>query len=82
MTSSLSQLELELEESRANEVKLKKKLETMEGVKKALEIEMKKLRVHIEQWRKAADVASTMLAGGMEMNSGRRISERCGSMDK
>ncbi|KAL7241933.1 hypothetical protein ACSBR1_014498 [Camellia fascicularis] len=60
MTSRLSQLELDLEESRANEVKLKEKL----------------------KWRKAADVATTVLVGGMEMNGERRISERCGSMDK
>ncbi|KAK4387198.1 Interactor of constitutive active ROPs 4 [Sesamum angolense] len=34
-----------------------------------------------EQWRKAADAAASILAGEVEMN-GRRISERCGSMDK
>ncbi|CAL5390875.1 unnamed protein product [Camellia sinensis] len=82
MTLRLSQLELDLEDSRANEVKLKEKLEAVEGAKEALETEMKKLRVHTEQWRKAADAAATVLAGGMEMNGGRRISERCGSMDK
>ncbi|KAG6383256.1 hypothetical protein SASPL_157002 [Salvia splendens] len=42
---------------------------------------MKMLRVQTEQWRKAADAAATVLAGDAEAN-GRRISERCGSMDK
>ncbi|KAI8011980.1 Interactor of constitutive active ROPs 4 [Camellia lanceoleosa] len=82
MTSRLSQLELDLEESRANEVKLKEKLEAVEGAEEALETEMKKLSVHVKQWRKAADAAATVLAKGMEMKGGRRILERCGSMDK
>ncbi|KAH6824300.1 interactor of constitutive active rops 1 [Perilla frutescens var. hirtella] len=42
---------------------------------------MKMLRVQTEQWRKAADAAATVLSGEVGMN-GRRISERCGSMDK
>uniref|UniRef100_A0A5B7AQ31 Putative interactor of constitutive active ROPs 4-like n=1 Tax=Davidia involucrata TaxID=16924 RepID=A0A5B7AQ31_DAVIN len=80
-TSRLSQLGQELEESKANAVELNEKLEAVEGAKEALEIEMKKLRVQTEQWRKAADAAAAVLAGGVEMN-GRRISERRGSMDK
>ncbi|XP_057465318.1 interactor of constitutive active ROPs 4-like [Actinidia eriantha] len=81
MTSTLSQMGQELEASRANEAELKEKLEAVEGAKEALEAEMKKLRVQTEQWRKAADAAAAVLSGGVEM-SGRRISERCGSMDK
>ncbi|KAL7186085.1 hypothetical protein ACSBR2_027943 [Camellia fascicularis] len=81
MASKLSQMGQELEASRANEVELKEKLEAVEGAKEALESEMKKLRVQTEQWRKAADAAAAVLAGGVEMN-GRRISERCGSMEK
>ncbi|KAA8526685.1 hypothetical protein F0562_008112 [Nyssa sinensis] len=76
----LSQLGEELEETKANAVQLNEKLEAVEGAKEALETEMKKLRVQTEQWRKAADAAAAVLAGGVEMN-GRRISERCGSMD-
>ncbi|KAF7822541.1 interactor of constitutive active ROPs 4-like [Senna tora] len=41
---------------------------------------MKKLRIQTEQWRKAADAAAAVLAGGVDINP--RISERCGSMDK
>ncbi|KAI8011979.1 Interactor of constitutive active ROPs 4 [Camellia lanceoleosa] len=80
MTSRLSQLELDLEESRANEVKLKEKLEAVEGAEEALETEMKKLSVHVSGGE-AAIFAAT-LAKGMEMKGGRRILERCGSMDK
>ncbi|KAK4342170.1 hypothetical protein RND71_037986 [Anisodus tanguticus] len=72
----------ELETSKTDGVNIKEKLEATEKAKEALENEMKKLRVQTEQWRKAADAAAAVLAGGgVEMN-GRRISERCGSMDK
>ncbi|XP_057461995.1 interactor of constitutive active ROPs 4-like [Actinidia eriantha] len=81
MNSRLSQLGRELEANRDNEVQLKEKLKAVEGAKEALEAEMKKLRVQTEQWRKAADAAAAVLADGVEMN-GRRMSERCGSMDK
>ncbi|XP_059643568.1 interactor of constitutive active ROPs 4-like [Cornus florida] len=80
MTSRLGQLGKELEESKATSVQLNEKLEAVEGAKEALETEMKKLRVQTEQWRKAADAAASVLAGDVEMN-GRRISERCCSMD-
>nr|XP_016441565.1 PREDICTED: interactor of constitutive active ROPs 1-like [Nicotiana tabacum] len=62
-------------------INIEEKLEATEKAKEALENEMKKLRVQTEQWRKAADAAAAVLAGGVEMN-GRRLSERCGSMDK
>ncbi|KAL6975541.1 hypothetical protein U1Q18_024337 [Sarracenia purpurea var. burkii] len=81
MSSRLSQLGQQMEESGANEAELKEKLEAVEREKEALEAEMKKLRVQTEQWRKAADAAATVLAGGVDMN-GRRISDRCGSIDK
>lgn len=81
MQSRLNQLGEELETSKDNIVQLNQKLGAVEGAKEALEIEMKKLRVQTEQWRKAADAAAAVLAGGVEVN-GRRISERCGSMDK
>ncbi|KAJ0103598.1 hypothetical protein Patl1_05039 [Pistacia atlantica] len=80
MTQNLSQLGEELKASKEEVVKLKEKLEAVEGAKEALETEMKKLRVQTEQWRKAADAAAAVLAGGVEMNG--RIPERCGSMDK
>ncbi|KAK3013542.1 hypothetical protein RJ639_008365, partial [Escallonia herrerae] len=81
MNLKLIQLGKELEASKGNVVQLNEKLSDMEAAKEALETEMKKLRVQTEQWRKAADAAAAVLAGDMDMN-GRRISERCGSMDK
>lgn len=80
MTQSLNKLREELRASKAEAIQLKEKLEAAEGAKEALETEMKKLRVQTEQWRKAADAAASILAGGVEMNG--RIPERCGSMDK
>lgn len=71
----------ELEKSKSNAAEMNEKLEAAEKAKEALENEMKMLRVQTEQWRKAADAAASVLAGGVEAN-GRRISERCGSMDK
>lgn len=80
MTLSLSQLGEELETSKSNAAQLNEQLKSMEAAKEALEAEMKKIRVQTEQWRKAADAAAAILAGGVDMNG--RISERCGSMDK
>ncbi|CAN6545450.1 unnamed protein product [Malus baccata var. baccata] len=80
MSLKLSQLEEELEASKANAGQLNATLQATEGAKEALEAEIKKMRVQTEQWRKAADAAAAVLAGGVEMNG--RISERCGSMDK
>ncbi|XP_004243183.1 interactor of constitutive active ROPs 4 [Solanum lycopersicum] len=78
----LNQVAQELETSKNDGVNIKEKLEATEKAKEALENEMKKLRVQTEQWRKAADAAAAILSGGgIEMN-GRRLPERCGSMDK
>ncbi|KAI9083490.1 hypothetical protein K1719_034432 [Acacia pycnantha] len=80
MILRIKQLGEELEASKANGDKLSEKLKCVEAEKEALETEMKKLRVQTDQWRKAADAAAAVLAGGVDMNP--RISERCGSMDK
>lgn len=80
MVLRMKQLGEELEASKANGDKLSEKLKCVEAEKEALEAEMKKLRVQTDQWRKAADAAAAVLAGGVDMNP--RISERCGSMDK
>ncbi|KAL3333212.1 hypothetical protein AABB24_033341 [Solanum stoloniferum] len=77
----LNQVTQELETSKNDGLNLKEKFEATEKAKEALENEMKKLRVQTEQWRKAADAAAAVLAGGVEMN-GRRLPERSGSMDK
>ncbi|KAI3465961.1 hypothetical protein Pfo_022624 [Paulownia fortunei] len=81
LTLRLNKVDQELEKSKTNAVHINEKLEATEKTKEELENEMKRLRVQTEQWRKAADAAATILAGEVEMN-GRRISERCGSMDK
>lgn len=80
MTLQLNKLGEELEASKANADKLNEKLKSVEAEKEALESEMKKLRVQTEQWRKAADAAAAVLAGGVDLSA--RIPERCGSMDK
>ncbi|XP_062011878.1 interactor of constitutive active ROPs 1-like [Rosa rugosa] len=80
MALKLSKFEEELEASKANAAQLSEKLKATEDAKEALEAEMKRMRVQTEQWKKAADAAAAILAGGVEMNG--RISERCGSMDK
>lgn len=81
ISARLNEVTKELEASKNNAVQINGKLEAVEKAKEELEAEMKKLRVQTEQWRKAADAAAAVLSGGVEMN-GRRISERCGSMDK
>lgn len=77
----LRQLEEELKTTQGKIVYSNELLETVEGAKEALEIEMTKLRVQTEQWRKAADAAALVLAGDAEMNA-RGISTRFESMDK
>ncbi|XP_073284015.1 interactor of constitutive active ROPs 4-like isoform X2 [Primulina huaijiensis] len=78
----LNKADQELENTKNNAFQINEKLIAAEKAKEELESEMKMLRVQTEQWRKAADAAAAVLAaaGGVEMN-GRRISERCGSMD-
>ncbi|KZV29747.1 Interactor of constitutive active rops 1 isoform 1, partial [Dorcoceras hygrometricum] len=76
----LKKADQELEITKSNAFQINEKLIATEKAKEELESEMKRLRVQTEQWRKAADAAASVLAGGVEM-SGRRISERCGSMD-
>ncbi|KAL8135566.1 interactor of constitutive active ROPs 1-like isoform X1 [Apium graveolens] len=75
------QLEEELKTAQEKIVYSNELLENVEGAKEALEIEMTKLRVQTEQWRKAADAAALVLAGDAEMNA-RGISTRFESMDK
>ncbi|WCJ32353.1 interactor of constitutive active rops 1 [Euphorbia peplus] len=83
MALRLRQLGKEVEETKASAANLKEKLEAADREKEASEVEIKKMRVQTEQWRKAADAAAAVLAGNVEMNgNGGRISERCGSMDK
>ncbi|KAJ8499226.1 hypothetical protein OPV22_009778 [Ensete ventricosum] len=85
LTARLNSTEEELKESRGKARRLAEQLEAAEGAKAALEVEMKRLRVQTEQWRKAAEAAAAVLATGDAMGedtTGRRVAERCGSMDK
>lgn len=81
LSMKLSETEKELTKSQIDVIQLTKKLKEVEEAKEAMESEMKKMRVQTEQWRKAADAAAAILGGGMEMNGGRRVSERCGVFD-
>ncbi|KAK9086017.1 hypothetical protein Sjap_026428 [Stephania japonica] len=76
-----SQIEEELKESKENAANLKQELETLAAAKGELEAEMKTMRVQTDQWRKAADAAAAVLSGGIGMD-GRRLADRCVSMDK
>ncbi|CAI0440824.1 unnamed protein product [Linum tenue] len=77
--SRLSRLEEEVEASRGNAAELECQLEAVKEGKDMLECEMKRMRVQTEQWRKAADAAAAVLAGG----NGRFVSDqRCASMEK
>ncbi|KAL8142242.1 hypothetical protein V2J09_015274 [Rumex salicifolius] len=76
-----SQLERDLEASKATNLELKEKAEALLAAKEELGAEMKKLRIQTEQWRKAADAAASVLAGSAD-NDLVRVSGRRGSMDK
>lgn len=78
----LGSVEEELKESQTKVERLGEQLETLEETRAALEAEMKRLRVQTEQWQKAAEAAAAVLATGAEMMGGRRMPERCGSVDK
>lgn len=80
MASKLDQLGQELEASKVNAAQLKEQLLSVAEEKESLETEMKKMKVQTEQWRKAADAAAAVLAGGPADVNG-RISGRCASMD-
>lgn len=62
----------ELAESRARAEQLEEQLEAADGSKSSLETEMRKLKVQIDQWRKAADAAVTVLSdtGGIAGRAG------------
>ncbi|CAI0409331.1 unnamed protein product [Linum tenue] len=80
MRSRLSRVEEAVEASRGNAAELACQLEAVKEGKEVLECEMKRMRVQTEQWRKAADAAAAVLAGG----NGRFVvsDQRCASMEK
>ncbi|XP_074586259.1 interactor of constitutive active ROPs 4-like [Curcuma longa] len=85
-TAQLNSIEEQLKESKTKEKQLAAQLETAEGAKATLEMELKRLKVQTEQWRKAAEAAAAALATGDaasgDETGGRRVAERCRSMDK
>ncbi|XP_068636556.1 interactor of constitutive active ROPs 4-like isoform X2 [Aristolochia californica] len=81
-TLKLTRMGEELDEAKGKVARTKADLEVVEVAKAGVEAEMRRLRVQTEQWRKAADAAAAVLAAGVDMNDGRRMAERCGSMDK
>ncbi|MQL89192.1 hypothetical protein Taro_021753 [Colocasia esculenta] len=79
--SKLSQAVEELVQSKARADQLREQVGVAEGTKASLEAEMKMLRIQTGQWRKAADAAAAVLSAP-EVAVGRRVAERCPSMDK
>ncbi|KAK9688659.1 hypothetical protein RND81_09G001800 [Saponaria officinalis] len=79
LAAKMTQVGQELAACKANEAQLKDRV--LDGItaKESLENEMKRMKVQTEQWRKAADAAAAVLAGGVEING--RMSDRCASMD-
>ncbi|WOK98531.1 interactor of constitutive active ROPs 4-like isoform X2 [Canna indica] len=86
LTAKLTSMDEELKESRAKAERLAEQLEAAERTKTTLEAEMKRLKVQTEQWRKAAEAAAAALADDdrscVDAEGGRRVAERCVSMDK
>lgn len=66
LSLKLKQANEEVEKSRASVASMKEKVEASERGKVELEMEMKRLRVQTEQWRKAADAAAAVLAGEVD----------------
>ncbi|KAG6490896.1 interactor of constitutive active ROPs 4-like [Zingiber officinale] len=82
LEAKIVSIEAELKESEARAGKLAVRLAVTEGEKETVEAEMRRMRVQMEQWRKAAETATALLAAGeggfmVEMGGGRR----CRSMD-
>ncbi|RZS15851.1 hypothetical protein BHM03_00047746 [Ensete ventricosum] len=61
LMTKLRSAEVELKQSKAKEELLTEQLQAAEGAKSALEVEMNRLRVQTEQWRKAAEAAAAAL---------------------
>ncbi|WOL14551.1 interactor of constitutive active ROPs 1-like isoform X2 [Canna indica] len=86
LLAKISSMDDELKQSRERTACLTEKLAAAEAAKAKLEEEMRRLRIQTEQWRKAAEAATALLATGdtkfRELGGGRRVTERCRSMDK
>ncbi|XP_074568681.1 interactor of constitutive active ROPs 4-like [Curcuma longa] len=83
LEAKIVSVEAELKESEARAGTLAARLAATEGEKETVEAEMRRMRVQMEQWRKAAEAATALLAagdgGGFMVEMGGR---RCRLMDK
>ncbi|XP_042412701.1 interactor of constitutive active ROPs 4-like [Zingiber officinale] len=86
LAAQLNSIEKKLKDSKTKEQQLSSQLEAAEGSKATLEMDLKRMKVQIEQWRKAAEAAAEVLASAgndaSEEMSDRILAERCSSMDK
>lgn len=82
LEAKIDSIEAELKESKARGGQLAALLAATEGEKETVEVEMRRMRVQMEQWRKAAEAATALLAtgeGGFMVEMGGR---RCRLVDK
>ncbi|XP_042417383.1 interactor of constitutive active ROPs 4-like [Zingiber officinale] len=86
LAAQLNSIEKKLKDSKTKEQQLSSQLEAAEGSKATLEMDLKRMKVQMEQWRKAAEAAAEVLAtagnDASEEMSDRILAERCSSMDK
>ncbi|XP_042410138.1 interactor of constitutive active ROPs 4-like [Zingiber officinale] len=86
LAAQLNLMEKKLKDSKTKEQQLSSQLETAEGSKATLEMDLKRMKVQMEQWQKAAEAAAEVLASAgndaSEEMSDRILAERCSSMDK
>ncbi|XP_042394330.1 interactor of constitutive active ROPs 4-like [Zingiber officinale] len=85
LMAQLNSMEEELKQSKTKEQQLNSQLEAAEGENTSLEMELKRTKVQMDQWRKAAEAAAEVLATGNEASAetgDKRLVERCMSMDK
>ncbi|XP_074575790.1 interactor of constitutive active ROPs 4-like [Curcuma longa] len=85
LTAQLNSMEKELQDSKTKEQQLSSQLEAAEAGKAALEMDLKRMKVQMEQWRKAAEAAAEVLTAGNDASEemgDTSLAERCSSMDK
>ncbi|KAE8682476.1 putative DOF domain class transcription factor [Hibiscus syriacus] len=76
-----TKLELAMEEADKNSrraTRVTEQLEAMQADNSAMAVELRRLKVQSEQWRKAAELAAAMLTAS---NNGKKFIERTGSLD-
>ena len=76
----VANLEMENNSQRAN--KSLEQLKVAQTNNLAMEVEMKRLRIHTKQWKKAAAIAATVLAAAHNGELNGKLVERSTSLDK